>query len=207
MNEISAETIGYLASVLVFATFSMKTMMPLRLAAMASNVAFVIYGYVGGIVPIFILHVGLLPLNAWRLHQGMQLVRRVRRATNGDLSFDSLMPHASCHRFEAGATLFRKGDSASELFLITAGTVRLVELNVEVSEGCVIGEIGVFSPQKTRMATAVAVTRVDVMTIAEDRVIAICNDNSDFGFYLLSLITKRMVANFESLERRVTGTR
>jgi CRP-like cAMP-binding protein len=131
----------------------------------------------------------------------------VRRATNGDLNFDSLMPHASCHRFESGATLFRKGDPALELFLITAGTVRLVELNVDVSEGALIGEIGVFSPHKARMATAVAITRVDVMTIAKDRVIAICSDNSDFGFYLLAHITKRMVANFESLERRVTSTR
>ena len=44
----TAELVGYLASALVFATFYMKTMMPLRAVAIASNVAFISYGYVGG---------------------------------------------------------------------------------------------------------------------------------------------------------------
>jgi CRP/FNR family cyclic AMP-dependent transcriptional regulator len=202
----TAELVGYLASALVFATFYMKTMMPLRAVAIASNVAFISYGYVGGMAPILILHVALLPLNLWRLHQTRQLVKKVRLATQGDLSFDWLIPHMSYRSFAAGDTIFRKGDSARELFLITAGTVRLTELRVEVGKGSMVGEIGVFSPHKSRIATAVAVTRVDVMAIAEDRVIALYNDNREFGFYLVSLITKRLVANFEELERRVAAT-
>jgi CRP/FNR family cyclic AMP-dependent transcriptional regulator len=185
----TAELVGYLASALVFATFYMKTMMPLRAVAIASNVAFISYGYVGGMAPILILHVALLPLNLWRLHQTRQLVKKVRLATQGDLSFDWLIPHMSYRSFAAGDTIFRKGDSARELFLITAGTVRLTELRVEVGKGSMVGEIGVFSPHKSRIATAVAVTRVDVMAIAEDRVIALYNDNREFGFYLVSLIT------------------
>jgi hypothetical protein len=59
----TAELVGYLASALVFATFYMKTMMPLRGVAIASNVAFISYGYVGGMAPILILHVALLSLN------------------------------------------------------------------------------------------------------------------------------------------------
>jgi hypothetical protein len=202
----TAELVGYLASALVFATFYMKTMMPLRAVAIASNVAFISYGYVGGMAPILILHVALLPLNLWRLHQTRQLVKKVRLATQGDLSFDWLIPHMSYRSFAAGDTIFRKGDSARELFLITAGTVRLTELRVEVGKGSMVGEIGVFSPHKSRIATAVAVTRVDVMAIAEDRVIALYNDNREFGFYLVSLITKRLVANFEELERRLAAT-
>ena len=202
----TAELVGYLASALVFATFYMKTMIPLRAVAIASNVAFISYGYVGGMAPILILHVALLPLNLWRLHQTRQLVKKVRLATQGDLSFDWLIPHMSYRSFAAGDTIFRKGDSARELFLITAGTVRLTELRVHVGKGSMVGEIGVFSPHKSRIATAVAVTRVDVMAIAEDRVIALYNDNREFGFYLVSLITKRLVANFEELERRVAAT-
>jgi CRP/FNR family cyclic AMP-dependent transcriptional regulator len=202
----TAELVGYLASLLVFATFYMKTMMPLRVVAIASNVAFISYGYLGGMAPILILHVALLPLNLWRLHQTQQMVKKVRLATEGNLSFDWLIPHMSYRSFEAGETIFRKGDSARELFLITVGTVRLTELRVEVGKGSMVGEIGVFSPYKSRIATAVAVTRVDVMAIAEDRVIALYNDNREFGFYLVSLITKRLVANFEELERRVAAT-
>lgn len=64
-----AETIGYLASALVLATFYMKAMTPLRLVAIASNVAFMGYGYLTGMIPIIVLHAALLPLNAWRLWQ------------------------------------------------------------------------------------------------------------------------------------------
>ena len=104
----TAELVGYLASALVFATFYMKTMMPLRAVAIASNVAFISYGYVGGMAPILILHVALLPLNLWRLHQTRQLVKKVRLATEGDLSFDWLIPHMSYRSFAAGDTIFRK---------------------------------------------------------------------------------------------------
>jgi CRP-like cAMP-binding protein len=91
--------------------------------------------------------------------------------------------------------------------LITAGTVRLTELRVEVEKGSMVGEIGVFSPHKARISTAVAVTRVEVLALAEDRVIALYTDNREFGLYLVSLITKRLVANFEELERQVVATR
>jgi hypothetical protein len=203
----TTELVGYLASALVFATFYMKTMTPLRSVAIASNVAFIGYGYLGGMTPILILHLALLPLNLWRLHQTRQLAKQVRRAMEGDLSFDWLIPHMSYRSFEAGETIFRKGAPARELFLITAGTVRLTELRVEVEKGSMIGEIGVFSPYKARTATAVAVTRVDALAIAEDRAIALYTDNREFGFYLVLLITKRLVANLEELERQVAATR
>ena len=57
------ELVGYLASLLVFSTFYMKTMIPLRCVAIASNVAFLTYGYFAGLYPVFLLHVVLLPLN------------------------------------------------------------------------------------------------------------------------------------------------
>ena len=60
----TAEIIGYLASALVFATFYMKTITPLRAVAVASNVAFISYGYLGGMTPILILHAALLPLKS-----------------------------------------------------------------------------------------------------------------------------------------------
>ena len=134
------------------------------------------------------------------------MANKARAAAEGDLSFDWLIPHMSHRSFAAGETIFRKGDAARELFLITAGTVRLTELKVEVEKGSMVGEIGVFSPHKARIATAVAVTRVDALAIAEDRAIALYTDNREFGFYLVLLITKRLVANLEELERQVAAT-
>lgn len=67
------DTLGYLAAALVLATFCMRSMVALRLTAIASNVAFIAYAVQAGIHPVLALHVILLPVNAWRL---MQAARR-----------------------------------------------------------------------------------------------------------------------------------
>ena len=77
------ELVGYLASALVFATFYTKAMPALRLAAIASNIAFIVYGHLGGLAPIVLLHAGLLPLNAWRLCQMLRSRSKIGRATPG----------------------------------------------------------------------------------------------------------------------------
>jgi hypothetical protein len=59
--------VGYVASALVVITFYMKEMVPLRVAALCSNVAFLIYGVGLGLGPVVLLHGMLIPLNAWRL--------------------------------------------------------------------------------------------------------------------------------------------
>jgi hypothetical protein len=66
------ELVGYLASALVFATFYARAIPALRLVAIASNVAFIAYGHLGGLMPIMLLHAGLLPLNAWRLCEALR---------------------------------------------------------------------------------------------------------------------------------------
>jgi hypothetical protein len=60
-------TFGYLAAALIFTAFLMRTMRPLRLLALGSNVAFIVYGIGLGLTPVWLLHSTLLPLNAWRL--------------------------------------------------------------------------------------------------------------------------------------------
>jgi|HubBroStandDraft_2_1064218.scaffolds.fasta_scaffold526991_2 hypothetical protein len=60
---------GYIASALVLATFSMKSMRTLRVVAIASNVAFILYALVADLHPILVLHAILLPLNIVRLAQ------------------------------------------------------------------------------------------------------------------------------------------
>jgi hypothetical protein len=59
--------IGFIASGLVLATFGMKDMVNLRVVAICSNMAFIMYGFVLDLPPVLILHVMLLPLNGWRL--------------------------------------------------------------------------------------------------------------------------------------------
>ena len=64
------DLIGLLAAGLVLLTFSMRSMVSLRITAIASNMAFITYAALGGMVPILVLHAILLPLNCWYWWQG-----------------------------------------------------------------------------------------------------------------------------------------
>jgi CRP/FNR family transcriptional regulator, cyclic AMP receptor protein len=68
---IASDAIGYLASALVLAAFCMKEMVPLRVVAVCSNIAFLIYGLALGLVPVWLLHAVLLPINCWRLWEDL----------------------------------------------------------------------------------------------------------------------------------------
>ncbi len=72
------EWVGYLASLLVFATFCMQGMLALRAVAIASNVAFIAYAALAGIGPVLLLHVLLLPMNVHRLWQCRRVLRDQR---------------------------------------------------------------------------------------------------------------------------------
>lgn len=80
-----AELIGYAAAVCVFVTFYMKTMVPLRIAGIVSNVLFIAYAYDLLAYPVLILHLVLLPLNIIRLRQMLNLIRQIEAATKHEL--------------------------------------------------------------------------------------------------------------------------
>jgi len=62
---------GYLAAVLVALAFYMKSMVTLRLLALGSNAAFIVYGVGLGLTPVWVLHCCLVPLNLARLFQAV----------------------------------------------------------------------------------------------------------------------------------------
>jgi hypothetical protein len=67
MMNLSTNLLGFAASFAVLATFMMRTMLPLRMIAIASNVLFIAYGYLAHILPVLCLHIALLPINVARL--------------------------------------------------------------------------------------------------------------------------------------------
>jgi len=67
------DAIGFAAAALVLLTFYQKRMIPLRLAALISNVAFIVYGLALGLVPVWLLHAVLLPVNASRLIEAVRV--------------------------------------------------------------------------------------------------------------------------------------
>jgi hypothetical protein len=75
LNVICWNFVGYLASGLVLVAFASKAIIPLRAIAIASNVAFLVYGIALGLAPVWLLHALLLPLNTWRLLEAMLRAR------------------------------------------------------------------------------------------------------------------------------------
>src|SRR5919107_1297664 len=124
----------------------MKTIVPLRMVAICSNISFITYallglkyGVFGQVYPILVLHAALLPLNLVRLRQQKALLRAVRLAS-ADETIRSLVAYMQTETHAAGETLFRKGDKADRLYVIERGRVRFPEVGGVASDGDVFGE-------------------------------------------------------------------
>jgi CRP/FNR family transcriptional regulator, cyclic AMP receptor protein len=195
------ELAGYAASALVFLTFYMKTMIPLRVIGIVSNIAFMTYALGGRLYPVLILHAILLPLNCLRLVQMRALIRKVRDASHGDLSMEWLVPFTRQRRWAEGEILFRKGDAANELYVVLSGSVRLVDVGVVVGPGSVLGEIGIFAPDHQRMDTAICETDVDLGVITHDKVLELHYQNPRFGLYLTRLVSQRLLDDYHATWR------
>jgi CRP/FNR family cyclic AMP-dependent transcriptional regulator len=190
------ELAGYTASVLVFLAFYMKTMIPLRIVGIASNLAFITYAAGAQLYPVLILHSMLLPLNCLRLLQMRALIHEVREAPRGDLSMEWLIPFMRRRSLTKGDVLFKRGDRATELYVMLSGSIRLVDIGVTVGSGSVLGEIGVFGPRNQRMDTALCETDVEVGAIANDKVLELFHQNPKFGRYLMTLVIQRLLDDY-----------
>jgi CRP/FNR family transcriptional regulator, cyclic AMP receptor protein len=195
-----AEIAGYLAAGLVFLTFYMKTMIPLRVIGICSNCMFIIYGSLDGLYPVLVLHLILLPLNGLRLREILRLTKEVRRAAQGDLNMDWLKPFTSAHLAKSGDVLFRKGEAADAMFLVVSGRYRLAELGTDILSGQVVGELGLFAPDKSRTLTLECIEDGALMKISYEQVKHLYHQNSQFGFYFIQLITLRLFENIGRLE-------
>jgi hypothetical protein len=202
------EMTGYAASALVFLTFYMKTMIPLRIVGLLSNVAFMAYGFAGGLYPVLVLHAVLFPLNCARLVQMQMLIRKVRDASQGAHTVEWMMPYMHRRHVAKGEPLFRRGDAARELYFILHGSIRLADVGVTLGPGNVLGEIGIFAPRAERMDTAVCESDVEVGVIAHDKVLELYHQNPQLRFYLMRLVTQRLLDNYAKLRdaRRNAGT-
>jgi CRP/FNR family cyclic AMP-dependent transcriptional regulator len=200
MRLTSSDFFGYLAAVLVLATFSMRTMVPLRITGIASNCVFIAYAYVAAAYPVLILHIILLPLNSLRLYQMQRLVGRVREASRGDLSMDWLKPYMTARRCRAGEALFRKGDVADEMYYTVTGRYRLSEIDAVVGPGEVIGEIGFIAPDRRRTLTFKCGEDGQLLAIGYSQLGQLYFQNPSFGFYFLQLIAKRLFEDINRLE-------
>jgi CRP/FNR family transcriptional regulator, cyclic AMP receptor protein len=204
----AGELFGYLAAALVFLTFYMKTMVPLRAVGICSNIAFITYAYLGGLYPILILHSILLPLNGFRLREMQRLIQQVRASTReGTNDMDWLRPFTSVRPVHAGEVLFRKGDTANDMFVVVSGRFRLVETGIDLAPSQVVGEFALLAPERSRTQTIECIEDGSLLQIGYWQVEQLFFQNPKFGFYLLKLITQRLFQNIARLETELAQCR
>ena len=205
MALMLAQSLGYIASTLVFATFYMRTMLPLRGVAIASNVCFLAYGFWLGLWPVAILHALLLPLNAMRLGQMRKMLENIRAARSTDVDLHAIARSFTPVRYTRGMALFRKGDPGDSAYFLAAGEVEFPELRARCVAGELFGEISIFSPGRVRTASALCVTDVELYRIDEHAIVMAFYQDPAFAFAMLRLVTYRLLRNFDQLEAEICG--
>lgn len=199
-NVNTANLLALAGSAFYVATLMMRTIVPLRVIGIISIAFFIAYGAVAGAVSTLLLYLLSLPVNIIRLRQMLTLVRKARSSAQGDLSMDWLRPYMTPRKYRKGDILFRKGDVANEMFLTVTGKFLVSEIDVELPPGRIMGELGFAAPKNRRTQTIQCTESGDVLTITYETLLELYFQNPEFGYYLLSLTSERLLQNNSRLE-------
>jgi hypothetical protein len=194
---------SFFASIFVVATTTMRTMIPLRIFGILTNVVLIASSIPSHNYPTGLLHVVLLGMNSYRLHQMLQLVRDVKRSVNSDLSMEWLKPFMTERKCAAGEVLFYKDEKAEDMFYIVSGRFKLVESGIELPIGAIVGEFGMLSPSNVRTQTLECVAGGTILSVSYTKVEELYVQNPEFGFYFLRLVSARLFQNIATLEQRL----
>src|SRR3981081_272725 len=195
-----ANMCALIGAIFFVATLLTQTMVPLRVANMVGCTFFVGFGALAGDVKTFLLYLLLLPINAFRLRQMLNLVKKARSATQGDTSMEWLKPFMTERKYRKGDIVCKKDDPADEMFLTVTGNFLVVEIGVELPPGRLMGELGFLSPNNRRTATVECTEDGHVLTITYEKLLEIYFQNPQFGYYFLVLTSQRLLENISRLE-------
>ena len=200
-EQILALLSAAVAALLVIVSTFVRTMIPLRWLAVASNAGFIIYGLTQPAPLMVALHAVLLPVNLWRVWQMIQLTRRVA-ATGADSHQLEiwLRPYMRSQEYRQGHTLFRNGDEADRLYFLASGSVALPDVGRTLEAGQMFGEIAFFAPDRRRSSSARCLTDCTVLSIDEDTFKQLVYQNPDFGLEVVRLIAGRLTGDIRRLQ-------
>ena len=199
-NITLANMFALIGAIFFVATLLTQTMVPLRVANMIGCAFFAGFGALAGNVTTFLLYLLMVPINAFRLRQMLVLVKKARSATQGDTSMEWLKPFMTERKYRRGDVLFKKDDTANEMFLTVTGKFLVTEIKVELPPGRLMGELGFLSPDNKRTATVECLEDGHVLTITYEKLLEIYFQNPQFGYYFLVLTSQRLLENISRLE-------
>src|SRR6201990_3168720 len=199
-NITLANMFALAGAIFFVATLLTHTMVPLRVANMIGCAFFAVFGLLTGAITTFLLYLLMVPINAWRLRQMLALIKQARRTTQGDKSMEWLRPFMTQRNYRKGDVLMKKGDPAHEMLLTVTGRFRVVEINVELPPGNLMGELGFLTPDTRRTATIECIEDGHVLTITYEKLLEIYFQNPQFGYYFLVLTSQRLLENLARAE-------
>ena len=120
-------------------------------------------------------------------------MRQVRQAEGGKLDLDWLTGDMTHQRVPKGKVLFRMGDSGGELYYLQRGKISLQEINSEMSDGTMFGEIGVFSPAHKRTCSAICASDVDLFMLTADQAKRLFLLRPQFALFIFHLMVARLM--------------
>jgi hypothetical protein len=169
--------VAWLAAALVFTSFFMKTMLPLRCVAISSNIAFIAFallGYENGVfdkvLPILVLHTALLPLNLHRLRQVMRRdCSELECRRDRTRAVDQLESEMACQTARQGETLFQKNAPADRIFVLQSGCLYLPELNLRLAPGQVCVDPGLWEPNGIRGASGICESDCELLYMTRQK--------------------------------------
>jgi hypothetical protein len=188
---------GAVGVVLTVASGLMRRMMPLRILALTAVCAFGVRSTINHDYMDLALQVALFFVNGYRLWDLKHLLNSLEHASSETPLQEWLLPHMKKKVFKQGTTIFKKGDDAHYMLYIRQGTVRIVEPNKTLSSGALIGEIGLFTSQRTRTATIVCETKCICYTMTDEAIYLLYFQNPALGFFLIRLIVQRLLQDLE----------
>ena len=195
-----------LAGCLVVASSFVRTMVPLRILAVLSNLAFLAAALLAPDLPSALLYGVLIPINTYRMAEIIRLTNRVNAVSgDSDLTGVWLKPYMKAKRLRAGTTLFRQGDKATSLYLLVEGKIELVEIGEVLPVGQLFGEISFFSPSRTRTLSARCQTDCLVLSMHDATLKQLYFQNPKFAFTISHLITQRLNADITRLKKRIAA--
>ena len=201
------ELIAYAAAtagiILTVVQFWMKTMIPLRVLGIVTNVLFLVYSGLVWVWPTFVLNCIVLPLNAWRLHEMRELISRTQAAAQTDFDMTALAPFMTQRPIRAHETIFSKGEGADAMYLVVSGRLHLPETQIEFGPGSMVGELGLLAPGRMRTQSLVALEDGEVRVLPYARFEELYFQNPQFGLAFLKLTSQRLFQNIARLEQEL----
>ncbi len=147
-------------------------------------------------------HAILLPINIWRTIQLVKLINEIKNSTSDDAALQLLIQFMRPEQTQSGTVLFRKGDRSDRMILIKSGTVLLEEIDVQLGKDDLLGEIGIFTPENSRTATAICESDCEIYTLSHEVMLQLYYQNPKFGLFLVRLIVHRLVDNWKDADER-----